>query len=186
MSLISPMTGWPGVPAKQERDGEDRRRASTRRTRLSEAFSRAGPWERLGSSWVCLADGEILPWSLKAGFLLYENAPRIASAVRASLDEVACADQRRLPRVLQDLLTARANAVGNSKKSDSAIRRLRKSRRAVCAVSGARCRGWNVHLVIASLASRSGSKCSKARWLEPTFALAPYEAVSSNDDDGAR
>lgn len=52
--------------------------------RLSEAFTRAGFWERFASDWVCL-DAELLPWNAKAQGLLRAQYAPVAAAGQAAL-----------------------------------------------------------------------------------------------------
>ncbi len=47
--------------------------------RLDEALSRAGVWAELDADWILL-DGEILPWSLKAGDLIRDLYAAVAAA----------------------------------------------------------------------------------------------------------
>jgi polynucleotide kinase-phosphatase len=53
-------------------------------TRLSQALTAAGFWERFNTDWVCL-DAELLPWSAKAQGLLREQYAPVAAAGQASL-----------------------------------------------------------------------------------------------------
>ena len=53
-------------------------------TRLSDALTRAGFWERFATDWVCL-DAELLPWSAKAQGLLREQYAPVAAAGQAAL-----------------------------------------------------------------------------------------------------
>lgn len=53
-------------------------------TRLSDALTAAGFWERFATDWVCL-DAELLPWSAKAQGLLREQYAPVAAAGQASL-----------------------------------------------------------------------------------------------------
>jgi polynucleotide kinase-phosphatase len=50
----------------------------------------AGLWERLGTDWVAF-DGELLPWSAKAGGLIREQYASVGAAARAALPEAASA-----------------------------------------------------------------------------------------------
>jgi protein phosphatase len=52
--------------------------------RVRDAFDRAGLWERLNTSWVCL-DAELMPWSLKAQELLREQYAAVGAAARVAL-----------------------------------------------------------------------------------------------------
>jgi protein phosphatase len=59
--------------------------------RLRQCLTAASLWDELGTDWLCL-DGEILPWSLKAGSLLEQNVPRVFGAgwaVASALNEFA-------------------------------------------------------------------------------------------------
>ncbi|HKW20169.1 MAG TPA: polynucleotide kinase-phosphatase [Ktedonobacterales bacterium] len=53
-------------------------------TRLSDALTAAGFWERFTTDWVCL-DAELLPWSAKAQGLLREQYAPVAAAGEAAL-----------------------------------------------------------------------------------------------------
>ena len=53
-------------------------------TRLSDALTAAGFWERFSTDWACL-DAELLPWSAKAQGLLREQYAPVAAAGQASL-----------------------------------------------------------------------------------------------------
>ncbi|HEY1387281.1 MAG TPA: polynucleotide kinase-phosphatase, partial [Ktedonobacterales bacterium] len=53
-------------------------------TRLSDALTTAGFWERFSTDWVCL-DAELLPWSAKAQRLLREQYAPVAAAGQAAL-----------------------------------------------------------------------------------------------------
>jgi protein phosphatase len=53
-------------------------------TRLSDALTTAGFWERFTTDWVCL-DAELLPWSAKAQGLLREQYAPVAAAGEAAL-----------------------------------------------------------------------------------------------------
>lgn len=76
--------GWRGVVHTRtgrpffEPDGE-----AGLLTRLDDALERAGVWSELGSDWILL-DGEIMPWSLKAGDLIRDLYASVASAGTAA------------------------------------------------------------------------------------------------------
>ncbi|WP_248961258.1 polynucleotide kinase-phosphatase [Sphaerisporangium perillae] len=56
--------------------------------RLVAAVSEAGLWEELGTDWMVL-DGELLPWSAKAGGLIREQYASVGAAARAALPQAA-------------------------------------------------------------------------------------------------
>ena len=67
--------------------------ADLRRTLVDElrrAVTDAGLWDRLGTDWIAL-DGEMLPWSAKAGALIRERYAAVGAAARASLPAVSSA-----------------------------------------------------------------------------------------------
>ena len=53
-------------------------------SRLHDAISRAGLWDELETDWLLL-DGEILPWSLKAGALIREQYAAVGAAAASAL-----------------------------------------------------------------------------------------------------
>ena len=53
-------------------------------TRLRDALTAAGFWERFGTDWVCL-DAELLPWSAKAQELVKSQYAAVAAAASAAL-----------------------------------------------------------------------------------------------------
>ncbi|MFE9281520.1 polynucleotide kinase-phosphatase [Nocardiopsis alba] len=57
---------------------------------LRRAVTDAGLWDRLGTDWVVL-DGELLPWSAKAGALIREQYASVGAAARASLPAAGAA-----------------------------------------------------------------------------------------------
>jgi protein phosphatase len=80
-------------------------------TRLSQALTAAGFWERFATDWVCL-DAELLPWSAKAqGLLRAQYAPVAAAgqaALAAAIPVVEAAVARNVPVVaLRDRLRDR-------------------------------------------------------------------------------
>jgi protein phosphatase len=58
--------------------------------RLSDAISRAGLWEALGTGWLCL-DAEILPWSTKAQELLKQQYAAVGAAATSALADAVAA-----------------------------------------------------------------------------------------------
>ncbi|GAA1459189.1 polynucleotide kinase-phosphatase [Nocardiopsis exhalans] len=59
-------------------------------SRLRQAVTDAGLWDKLGTDWVAL-DGELLPWSAKAGSLIREQYASVGAAARASLPAASAA-----------------------------------------------------------------------------------------------
>jgi len=57
-------------------------------TRLQDALTTAGFWERFSTDWVCL-DAELLPWSAKAQELIRNQYAAVAAAATAALPEAA-------------------------------------------------------------------------------------------------
>ena len=57
---------------------------------LRRAISDAGLWDRLGTDWMVL-DGEMLPWSAKAGPLIRDQYASVGAAARASLPAAGAA-----------------------------------------------------------------------------------------------
>ncbi|MBR8740935.1 polynucleotide kinase-phosphatase [Nocardiopsis sp. MG754419] len=57
---------------------------------LRRAVTDAGLWDALGTDWVAL-DGELLPWSAKAGALIREQYAAVGAAARASLPAAGAA-----------------------------------------------------------------------------------------------
>uniref|UniRef100_UPI0003783745 polynucleotide kinase-phosphatase n=1 Tax=Nocardiopsis alkaliphila TaxID=225762 RepID=UPI0003783745 len=57
---------------------------------LRRAVTDAGLWDRLGTDWIAL-DGEMLPWSAKAGTLIREQYASVGAAARASLPAASSA-----------------------------------------------------------------------------------------------
>ncbi len=80
---------------------------------LRAAVDRAGLWEELGTDWLLL-DGELLPWSLKAGPLLREQYAATGAAARAML-----------PSALTALETASARGLDVAALLDRTRRRQR-------------------------------------------------------------
>ena len=65
--------------------------------RLRPAADRSGLWEQLASDWVVL-DGELLPWSFKAGGLLREQYAATGAAARAALSAALSAQEAAAAR----------------------------------------------------------------------------------------
>ncbi|TDN38000.1 polynucleotide kinase-phosphatase [Hymenobacter sp. UV11] len=59
-------------------------------TRLRDAFTAAGFWEKFGTDWVCL-DAELLPWSAKAQELVKSQYAAVAAAAGAALPQAETA-----------------------------------------------------------------------------------------------
>jgi len=66
-------------------------------TRLSEALTSSGFWERHTTDWVCL-DAEIMPWSAKAQGLLRDQYAPVAAAGATSLADAHTATDAALAR----------------------------------------------------------------------------------------
>lgn len=66
--------------------------------RLHQAISRAGLWEKLQTTWLCL-DAEILPWSAKALELLRQQYAAVGAASSAALPLAIAQVQRTLDRL---------------------------------------------------------------------------------------
>jgi protein phosphatase len=64
-------------------------------TRLRDALTTAGFWDRFATDWVCL-DAEILPWSAKARGLLREQYAPVAAAGEAALSEAVTSAEAAL------------------------------------------------------------------------------------------
>lgn len=56
-------------------------------TRVNEALTKSGFWERMNTNWVCL-DAELMPWSVKAQALLKDQYASVGAAAAASLSNV--------------------------------------------------------------------------------------------------
>ena len=80
-------------------------------TRLRDALTAAGFWEKFDTDWVCL-DAELLPWSAKAQELVKSQYAAVAAAASAALPPaeaaLAAATARRLPGAAE--LLARTSA----------------------------------------------------------------------------
>jgi polynucleotide kinase-phosphatase len=80
-------------------------------TRLRDALTAAGFWEKFSTDWVCL-DAELLPWSAKAQELVKSQYAAVAAAATAALPQaetaLAAAAARRLAGA--DALLARTSA----------------------------------------------------------------------------
>ncbi|GAA2061354.1 polynucleotide kinase-phosphatase [Leifsonia soli] len=68
-------------------------------SRVHEAVSRAGLWEELDTDWLLL-DGEILPWSLKAGALIREQYAAVGAAAASALPAAVATLERATDRGL--------------------------------------------------------------------------------------
>lgn len=68
-------------------------------SRVHEAVSRAGLWDELESDWLLL-DGEILPWSLKAGALIREQYAAVGAAAGSALPAAVTTLERAADRGL--------------------------------------------------------------------------------------
>ncbi|MFE4467231.1 polynucleotide kinase-phosphatase [Leifsonia sp. NPDC056824] len=68
-------------------------------SRVHEAVSRAGLWEELDTDWLLL-DGEILPWSLKAGALIREQYAAVGAAAASALPAAVATLERAADRGL--------------------------------------------------------------------------------------
>lgn len=82
--------------------------------RVAAAMQRAGLWDELATSWVCL-DTELMPWSAKAQELLRTQYAAVGSTARRALaDAVAALDafatRTAQPEVLLDRFRSRAGA----------------------------------------------------------------------------
>ncbi|RMG15782.1 MAG: polynucleotide kinase-phosphatase [Planctomycetota bacterium] len=93
--------------------------------RLRDAFGAAGLWEELDTDWACL-DGELLPWSYKAGAL-----------VRGQYAAVEAAGDAALARSVAALEAASARGAGD----EELLARLAERRRLVGAYGAA----WRRH-----------------------------------------
>jgi len=83
--------------------------------RVAAAMQRAGLWDELATSWVCL-DAELMPWSAKAQELLRGQYAAVGSAARCSLAAAvaaldACSTRTGQARALVERYRARAVAV---------------------------------------------------------------------------
>jgi len=67
-------------------------------TRLSDALTAAGWWDRFATDWVCL-DAEILPWSAKAQGLLRTQYAPVAAAGQAALEMASEVTQQAIDRL---------------------------------------------------------------------------------------
>jgi protein phosphatase len=82
-------------------------------TRLRDAVSRAGLWDRFNTGWLCL-DCELMPWSAKAQGLLKEQYAAVGSAATSSMADtlrVLRQTQRVDVEVLLSAYTARSAQV---------------------------------------------------------------------------
>jgi protein phosphatase len=82
--------------------------------RVAAAFERAGLWEELATTWVCL-DAELMPWSAKAQQLLRTQYAAVGATARRALEHAVCALEaysQRIgqPHALLDRYRARASA----------------------------------------------------------------------------
>ena len=82
--------------------------------RIAAAAARAGLWDELATSWLCL-DAEIMPWSVKAQELLRSQYAAVGSTSRGALGEAvaalaAYAARTATPHPLVDRYRARASA----------------------------------------------------------------------------
>ncbi|GAA4139721.1 polynucleotide kinase-phosphatase [Leifsonia shinshuensis] len=66
---------------------------------VHEAVSRAALWEELETDWLLL-DGEVLPWSLKAGALIREQYAAVGAAAASALPAAAATLERAAERGL--------------------------------------------------------------------------------------
>lgn len=66
---------------------------------MHEAVSRAALWEELETDWLLL-DGEVLPWSLKAGALIREQYAAVGAAAASALPAAAATLERAAERGL--------------------------------------------------------------------------------------
>ncbi|RYU81847.1 polynucleotide kinase-phosphatase [Hymenobacter persicinus] len=80
-------------------------------TRLQQALTTAGFWERFQTDWVCL-DAELLPWSAKAQELIKNQYAAVAAAATAALPEAAAVLAQAATRGLDgvEALLARTTA----------------------------------------------------------------------------
>ncbi|UOQ77446.1 polynucleotide kinase-phosphatase [Hymenobacter sp. 5516J-16] len=80
-------------------------------TRLQEALTTAGFWERFQTDWLCL-DAELLPWSAKAQELIKSQYAAVAAAATAALPETVAVLSQASSRGLDgvEALLARATA----------------------------------------------------------------------------
>ncbi|SNC61888.1 polynucleotide kinase-phosphatase [Hymenobacter gelipurpurascens] len=80
-------------------------------TRLQEALTTAGFWEKFHTDWICL-DAELLPWSAKAQELIKNQYAAVAAAATAALPEVAAVLTQATARGLEgvEALLARTSA----------------------------------------------------------------------------
>ncbi|MEM9668664.1 MAG: polynucleotide kinase-phosphatase [Pseudomonadota bacterium] len=65
--------------------------------RLRTAISKAGWWESLETSWICM-DMEVMPWSAKAQSLIFQQYAPVGSAAGLGLSEVEAALSRAVAR----------------------------------------------------------------------------------------
>ncbi|MBX0289387.1 polynucleotide kinase-phosphatase [Hymenobacter sp. HSC-4F20] len=80
-------------------------------TRLQEALTTAGFWERFQTDWLCL-DAELLPWSAKAQELIKSQYAAVAAAATAALPEAVAVLSQATSRGLDgvEALLARTTA----------------------------------------------------------------------------
>lgn len=77
--------GWRGaVHTRTGRPFFDEAATDEFLSRLDQAAESAGLWSELGTSWF-LFDGELLPWSLKAGAMIREQYASVAAAATSAL-----------------------------------------------------------------------------------------------------
>ncbi|RUQ96785.1 polynucleotide kinase-phosphatase [Labedella endophytica] len=104
--VVHTRTGRPFFPAEQERTFLDA---------LHSALDTSGLWTELGSDWVVL-DGEILPWSLKAGDLIRDLYASVGTAAVAATS----ATEAVLDRAISNGVDVSALAGRNRTRSDDA------------------------------------------------------------------
>lgn len=89
--IVHTRTGRRFFPA---RDDEERFLSG-----VHDAVTRAGLWEELDTDWLLL-DGEILPWSLKAGALIREQYAAVGAAAASALPAAVAALEQAAARGL--------------------------------------------------------------------------------------
>ncbi len=92
--------------------------------RLRAAVSEAGLWDELGTGWLVL-DGELLPWSAKAGGLIREQYASVGAAARAALPEALAVLEAAAGRGLgvEDLVDRTRRRAGNAARFRDAYAR---------------------------------------------------------------
>ncbi|MGN6105313.1 MAG: polynucleotide kinase-phosphatase [Kofleriaceae bacterium] len=77
--------------------------------RISAALERAGLWDELATSWVCL-DAEVMPWSAKAQELLRTQYAAVGSTARRALGDAVTALEAHAARTARTDLLERYRA----------------------------------------------------------------------------